>query len=199
MKTESLLAALPFVIACLGLAPYAVHAERADRDKPANLEADRIAVDDAKKQHIFEGNVTLSQGTLTIRASRLVVTQDAEGFQKGVATGNPARFRQKREGSDEFVEGEAERIEHDARSEKTEFFNRAWIKSGLDEVKGHYISYDALSERYLVTSATDGKGAVAPANRVRAVIQPKPKGDRKAAKTNDPVPLKSAQEIKSAQ
>lgn len=185
--------------AALALVAAPAAAERADRDRPVNLEADRITVDDAKKVHIFEGNVTLTQGTLVIRSSRLVVSQDAAGFQKGVATGAPARFRQKREGSDEIVEGEAERIEHDARSEKTEFFNRAWVKSGLDEVKGHYIAYDALTERYLVTSATDAKGLVTPGNRVRAVIQPKQKADSKAPPAVDPVPLKSAVQIKSGE
>jgi lipopolysaccharide export system protein LptA len=195
MKTS--FAAFPLLVAALGAAVPA-HAERADRDKPVNLEADRITVDDAKKQHVFDGNVTLTQGTLVIRANRIVVNQDADGFQKGVATGNPARFRQKREGSDEIVEGESERIEHDARSEKTEFFNRAWVKSGLDEVKGNYISYDALSERYVVTSASDAKGGTPAGGRVRAVIQPKQKGDARKTTGTDPVPLKSAADIKPA-
>ena len=150
-------------------------AERADRNKPVNLEADRITVDDAKRQHIFEGNVTLSQGTLTIHANRIVVTQDAEGFQRGVAYGAPARFRQKRDTGEGYIEGEGERIEYDARIEKAEFFNQAWVRNGLDEIRGNYISYDAKTERYVVTSATDGKGNVVPSGRVRAVIQPKSK------------------------
>ena len=156
------------------------HAEKADREKPINLEADRISIDDIKKQQIFEGNVVLTQGTMQIRTNRLVVTQDADGFQKGVATGGVnglARFKQKREGSDDYVEGEGERIEHDAREEKTEFFIRAWVKSGLDEVKGQYISYDALTEKYVVTNgAGQTKSAKGEAQaRVRAIIQPKGK------------------------
>lgn len=185
------------------LLPAVVFAERADRDKPVNLESDKITVDDVKKQHIFEGNVTLTQGTLVIRADRMVVTQDANGFQKGIAYGHPARFKQKREGSEDMVDGEAERIEHDAKSEVTEFFTRAWVKSGLDEVKGHYIQYDALTERYLVTAApgTAKSGATAanPAGRVRAVIQPKRSGEQKAVEGKDPVPLQPAKEIATPQ
>ncbi len=111
-------------------------AEKTDRDQPVNLEADRITVDDAKKLHILEGNVRLSQGTLAIRCEKLVVTQDAQGFQKGLATGGSgglARFRQKRDGKDEYVDGEAERIVHDSKTGKTEFFQRAYAKSGSDE------------------------------------------------------------------
>lgn len=172
------------------------HAEKADREKPINLEADRISMDDVKKVQIFEGNVILTQGTLQIRANKLVVTQDADGFQKGVASGGAdglARFRQKREGRDDFVEGEAERIEHDARDEKTEFFVRAWVKSGQDEVKGHYISYNALTENYLVTNGSgETKNAAGAAQaRVRAIIQPKGKNASEEVK-GEPLTLKPA-------
>jgi lipopolysaccharide export system protein LptA len=180
----------------LAAAAPQVLAERADREKPISLDADRISVDDVKKVQLFEGNVVLRQGTLEIRASRIVVTQDAEGFQRGVASGGEgglARFKQKREGKDEYIEGQGERIEHDARNERTEFFVRAWVRSGLDEVKGNYIAYDSLTEKYLVTSgvAADGKTpAKTEGGRVRAIIQPKGKneGDTKG----EPLTLKPA-------
>lgn len=151
------------------------HAERADRDKPVHLEAARVTVDDVKRVHIFEGNVVLTQGSLVIRSAKLVVTQDAEGFQKGVATGGDnglARFRQKREGKDEYVDGEAERIEYDSRTEKAEFFTRAYVKSGVDEVRGNFISYDGITEQYLVTAVPGAKPGT-PQGRVQAIIQPK--------------------------
>ncbi len=181
---------IALTLACLlSVFPYAARAEKGDRDKPINVEADRVSIDDLKKIQIFEGNVLMIQGTLRMQTSKLVVTQDADGFQKGVATGGAdglARFRQKRDGKDEFIEGEAERIEHNTRDEKTEFFARAWVKSGQDEVKGQYILYDALSEKYLVTnklgeakSATGSEQA-----RVRAIIQPR----SKTAPASDPTP-----------
>ena len=175
MNAISRLAALAGILSCTGPA----WAEKADAEKPVNLEADRVSVDDVKKLQIFEGNVQLVKGTLIIRAERIVVSQDDDGYQRGVATGSGsalARFRQKREGVDEYVEGEAERIEHDARNEKTEFFMRARVKSGQDEVRGQYISYDARNEQYVVTSGPDGTRARPGSNeRVRAVIQPKNK------------------------
>ena len=123
------------------------HAERADREKPIHLEADRMSIDDLNKVQTLDGNVVLTQGTMVIRTNRMVVTQDADGFQKGVATGGAnglARFRQKRE--------------------------------GLDEVRGPYISYDALNEKYVVNTGTGIKSATgAPQARVRAIIQPKSK------------------------
>ena len=192
----------PTALAALLLAALALpaHAEKADREKPMNIEADRMSMDDIKKVQVFEGNVIVNQGTMQIRTSRLVVTQDADGFQKGVATGGAdglARFKQKREGVDEYVEGEGERIEHDARDEKTEFFIRGWVKSGEDEVKGPYISYDALTEKYLVTNGSGGqKTATGAAQaRVRAIIQPKGKSAAPEEKKGEPLTLKPAQTV----
>jgi lipopolysaccharide export system protein LptA len=176
-------------IAGVMLAATVARAEKADRDKPVNIEADRVSVDDVKKVQIFEGNVQLVKGTLVIHAERIVVTQDDDGYQRGVATGTASvlpRFRQKREGQDEYIEGEGERIEHDAKAEKTEFFNRAWVKSGLDEVRGQFISYDARSENYFVTSGPNGTRArPGSGERVRAVIQPK---NKDAAAATPPQP-----------
>lgn len=153
-------------------------AEKADRDKPVNLEADRITVDDVQKVQVLEGKVQLVQGTLVIRTDKLVVTQDAEGFQKGVAYGGEgglARFRQKREARAEYIDGEAERIEYESKAERAQFFGRGVVKSGLDEVRGQYISYDGKTERYFASSGPDGSSAAAAGkpDRVRAVIQSK--------------------------
>ena len=200
MKSLLRLAAIA-AIACVTLAASVARAEKADRDKPINLEADRVSVDDVKRTQTFEGNVQLVKGTLIIRAERIIVIQDDDGYQRGIATGIGnalVRFRQKREGRDDYIEGEAERIEHDTKGEKTEFFNRAWVKSGLDEVRGQFISYDARAEKYFVSSGPNGTRAQPGSNdRVRAVIQPKNKDAGAAPRpaSGDGPVLKGAQDI----
>jgi len=178
--------------ACCLLAALAAGAaaEKADRDKPVNLEADRVTIDDSKKIAMFEGNVVLTQGTLQIRGDRMEVRQDKEGFRQGTTWGSPAHFRQKREGFDEYIEGWAERIEYDGRAESVQMFNRAQLKRGQDEVRGNYISYDSRSEFFQVTGA--GSPAAESGGRVRAVIQPKSKDPPPAGA---PVTLKPAETI----
>lgn len=175
-------------LAALALAAGPVLAEKTDREKPINLEADRVTVDDAKQISTFEGRVVLTQGTLVIRGDRMEVRQDNEGFKNGITWGNLAYFKQKRDGYDEYIEGWAERIEYDSRADKMQMFNRASMKKGSDEVRGSYISYDAKTEFFQVIGG--GAKAAAAENsdgRVRAVIQPKPK-DKPVAQP--PVPLK---------
>jgi lipopolysaccharide export system protein LptA len=165
-------AALALAVICtLTAAP--AFADRTDRDKPLNIEADSMTADEAKKTATFEGKVVLTQGSLVIRAERIVVRQDNEGFQFGVATGNPATFRHKQEGGAGYIDGQAMRIEYDNRADRVEFFNDARLRrdSG-DDIRGDFISYDARSERFTVKSA-GGTSGTNREGRVRATIMPK--------------------------
>ena len=168
-----LLAAATALAAMCLLAAAPAFAERADRDKPVSIESDSMTADEAKKTATFEGKVVLTQGSLIIRAERIVVRQDSDGFQYGVATGNPATFRYKQEGSAGYIDGQASRIEYDSRADRVEFFNEARLRrdSG-DDIRGDFISYDARSERFTVKSAVEASGANRE-GRVRATIVPK--------------------------
>ena len=150
-----------------------VLAERSDRDKPVNIEAERMTYDDLRQVNIFEGKVVLTQGTLTILADRIVVRQDPEGFQHGTAEKGPggfAYFRQKREGVDEVVQGWGDRIEYDAKGEKADMIGRARFLRGVDEVRGNTIRYDGRTEFYSVNGSAAGSAGD---GRVRATIQPR--------------------------
>jgi lipopolysaccharide export system protein LptA len=155
------------------LAAGSALAEKADRDKPVNIESDSMISDEAKKIATFEGKVVLTQGSLVIRADRIVVRQDSDGFYQGVASGKPATFRHKRDGDGGNIDAEAFRIEYDNKLERVEFFNGARLRrdSG-DDIRGDFISYDAKTERFTVkstgeTAGTDREG------RVRMTIMPK--------------------------
>jgi len=156
----------------LALAAAAASAEQADSTKPTQIEANKMQADDVRRLTIFEGNVVVTRGTLKIDADRIVVHQDAEGFQHTTATGKPVRFRQKldpkppaTEGG--WMEGEAQRIEIDDKSGKIELYDAARVNRAGDEVAGNYILVDQKADFF---SVTPGKGD----GRVRATLQPKP-------------------------
>lgn len=182
--------------ALLALAAAGAFAEKADRDKPTHIEANRMSSDDAKRMSIFEGNVVLTKGTVRILADRIVVRQDADGYQFATATGNPVRFRQRGDPKGDrapvWTEGEALRLEIDDRNEKIELFERARVKRDQDEVNGEYIFLDQRTEYFSVSSGRGapaaGAAPAAPAaeTRVRAVIQPKIKPEVPAAPATAP-------------
>jgi len=156
----------------------AASAEKADRDKPMNAEADALRYDDARQTSVFTGNVVITKGTIVIRGAQVEVRQDPQGNQFGVVNGNPGTFRQKREGLDEFIEGEGSRIDYDSRADTVRFTGNAVLRryKGTqlnDETRGNVIVYNNSTDVFTV----DG-GARSPANpsgRVRAMLTPVPK------------------------
>ncbi len=181
-------------LAVLALALPA-HAESADRDKPINLESDTVEVNDQTKVSTYQGNVRLPQGTLLITADKLTVVQDAEGFSKSSAYGNPAYFKQKSDGSDENIEGWAQHIEYDAKHDKLEMFTHARIKRGQDEVRGNYITYDGTNQSYRVIGGQEAASTTNPRGRVRAVILPKRNNAAGKPSAGGGLPLQPATDI----
>jgi lipopolysaccharide export system protein LptA len=153
--------------------PQTALAEKADREKPLNIEADRGEMDEKTGIARFFGNVILSQGTLIIRADELETHQENGNFSLGIAKGKPAYFKQKREGFDEFIEGEADRIEYSSSSEILKMFTDAKLWRNGDIVEGDFITYNAVSEIFEARGGSNESKQSNNKNRVRAVIMPK--------------------------
>ncbi|MES2975702.1 MAG: lipopolysaccharide transport periplasmic protein LptA [Pseudomonadota bacterium] len=175
----SVLASLLFTLAAC-LAAGTALAERADRNKPMNIEADALRYDDLRQTSVFTGRVVVTKGTIIIRGARMDVRQDPEGYQFGVITAEPGKlafFRQKREGLDEFIEGEGEVIEYDSKADNVKFIKRAEMRRYRgaainDEMTGNVIVYDNSTDVFTVDSgAARGAPAVA-GGRIRAMLTP---------------------------
>jgi lipopolysaccharide export system protein LptA len=189
MKTRQILPRARLCLlafACSLLAP--AFAEKADRTKPMNAEADSLRYDDVKQTSVFTGNVVITKGTMIIRGDRVEVRQDNEGFQFGTATatgGKRAFFRQKRDAGDEWIEGEAESIVYDGKADNVTFSRNATMRRlrgavVSDETQGALITYDNTSD---VFSVSGGNAASAgnPSGRVRAVLSPRAAASAPAA------------------
>lgn len=165
----------------LGSAAGLAQAEKADRFKPLNVEADQPGRIDLLNQYVvFNGNVVVTKGTMVIRAARIEVRETPDGYHSAVAlgaAGKPATFRQKRDGVDEYIEGEAERLEYDGKTDTIRFVTNASVRrlrgAGVaDEISGNLVSYDSITEVFSVS----GGAASTPTNpggRVRAVLTPR--------------------------
>lgn len=171
-----------------------VQAEKADRNKPMNVQADALRYDDLKQTSVFSGNVVLTKGSIIIRGTRIEVRQDAEGNQFGLVSAEPGKlafFRQKREGLDEFIEGEGETIEYDGRADTVKFTNRAQLRRFRgarlgDELSGAVILYNNRSDVFSIDGAPAASGSQV-GGRVRAVLTPQP--DSSAPPASAPVQI----------
>ncbi len=161
----------------------AAQAEKADRNKPMNIEADALRHDELQQTSVFTGNVVMTKGTIVLRGAQLDVRQDPEGYQHGTikaAEGKRAFFRQKRDTlagqPDEYVEGEAEVIEYDGKADNVKLIRRGELRRYRgevlsDEITGAVIVYNNLTDVFTVDGQPrSGSGS---GGRVRAVLAPK--------------------------
>lgn len=175
---------LPVAVLCLGLAlGGTASAEKADRDKPMNIESDALRYDDTRQTSVFTGNVVITKGSIVIRGHQVEVRQDTQGNQFGVATaqsGQRAFYRQKRDALDEFIEGEALRIEYDSQADVVKFIGNAVLKrfrgaTLSDETSGGQIVYNNNTDVFTVDGSVRNTTSANPSGRVRAMLTPAPK------------------------
>jgi lipopolysaccharide export system protein LptA len=179
-RTLVLVAAVSVLALAFGVVCGPAHAEKADRNKPMFIESDALRVDDLKQVSVATGKVVVTKGSIIIRGARVEVRQDAEGYQYGVATGEPggrAFYRQKREALDEFIEGDGETIVYDGKADTVRFIKRGEMRRFkgaqlFDETSGNVIVYDNGADVFTVDSGTNpgtpGTG------RVRTMLTPNP-------------------------
>ena len=182
-----------------------VSAEKADRDKPMNIEADALKYDDQKLLTTFTGKVHMSKGSLVLKAARMEVKQDGQGHQVAKLWAEPGErvfFRQKREGLDEFTEGESETIIYNSQADTITLTSRAEIRLlrgsvVADRIQGHQILLNNITEVFSVDgkpSATSGSGSGggSGSQRVKATITPR-------SKINEPTAPPSGMQLKPSQ
>ena len=156
-------------------------AERADSEKPTQIEAARGQYDDLNQKGSYEGNVVLTKGTLRIEGARLDFHKDSAGYEYATVQGSakrPATFRQRRDpmqpGVEELVRGQALRIEYDSKNETVKLIDQAlWQRLEneqlRDEISGKEILYDSRNATYQASAHTKGDTP----GRVRTVIAPR--------------------------
>ncbi len=158
----------------------AAHAEKADSSKETVIDAEQGVADEVKQTRTLTGNVVLTKGTLIMKSGRALVTIDPHGYQFATfwaAPGKLATFRQKRDGEgDLWVEGEAERVEYDDKTDVVKLFSRAKLTrlegtKKTDEAEGPFITYDSRKEVFGMENTVTGESKPG-GGRVRMVIQP---------------------------
>ena len=190
------------LIAALCVCAGPAHAEKADRSKPMNVEADALRHDEQKQTSVFTGRVIVTKGSIVIRGARIEVRQDAQGNQYGLVSAEPGKlafYRQKREAVDEHIEGEAEVIEYDSRADTVKFIKQAQLRRYRgatlnDELTGQVILFDNTTEVFNVDGGMAQGSTGAPAGRVRAMLMPKPE----EAATNPPKAGSAAPALRSS-
>jgi len=177
------------VITTLALFSSLCFSEQADHEQPVKLQADQVLIDDRKKTSTFTGSVQLNQGTLRILGEKVIVAQNKQGFKRITISGAGASFRQKREGTNEYIEGFGERIEYNTNTEQLDLYTHARIKRNQDEIRGEHITYSVKTGIFQANDNSHKTDNSAP-KRVQVVLYPKA-GKEAANVQNELKPFKT--------
>ena len=168
-------------IACI--LSFSAHAEKADSQKRTNISAEYTEFDGKTNTKTLKGKVELTRGTLLIRAENGVETETPDGGGAVTLSGHAGSqvfFRQKRDGGEDlWIEGLADRVEYDKKTEVVRFISKAQVRylsqqKVTQEQNGEFLSYDSVNDVFTATNSTSGK-RVPGGGRVTITSEPKEK------------------------
>lgn len=137
-----------------------------DRNQPIQIEADRATLDEKAGTSVYEGNVFMKQGTLTLRGQRMTVQVRDSQVIRITIDGKPASFSQRPDGADTDQHAEASHIEYHTVEQRLILQGDALIRqSEKEEFSSNRIVFDL---RRNTVSAGDGSTG----SRVRITLQP---------------------------
>ncbi len=178
-----------------------------DRDQSVVIHADEVDMDLKSGLRIYRGNVSVTQGSITILADQIEMTFSNEQLALALATGQPAVFRQRPVGKNHDVVGKGETIELDEVKNVVTLLGGASLQQQQDTVYGEIIVYDLRSGKLRVrgnsnsvtqtilapktpSGASSVKSSSATTTRARIVVRPDTL-DRKPVNTAEDAPVSS--------
>ena len=136
------------------------HAEKADKEQPIILEAEKVSVDDVQQIYELSKDILLIKGSIVITGDEGKIKIDPQGYEHvqmdGTST-KAATFRERREGpSDEYMQGIGKNVVYDAKSELVTLTDNAILKrlhnmQLVDELRGWKIEYEDIKQHYRVS------------------------------------------------
>ena len=104
---------------------------KSDRDQTLKVHADEVEMDFSSGTRIYQGNVSVRQGTIRIIADRIELIYDGEQLETGIATGDRAVFRQRPDNKDHDMVGLGQRIELDEVNNVVTFIGEAELRQAV--------------------------------------------------------------------
>src|SRR5581483_154100 len=106
-----------------------------------------------------------------VRGDRIEFKQNDDNSVSAKVWGNPLSFRQKKDGSDEYFEGYAQRADYDGTKQFLQLYDRALLRDGQNEIRSNYITYNSVTGKFTAEGGPEKAGATqAPNGRVSGVF-----------------------------
>jgi len=151
---------------------------KSDRDQPAAIEADNTEIDFQSGVHTLTDNVLFVQGTLRLKADKLVAVKNKKGdLEKATAWGSLARVKLRPDGEPNDIEGWGKKMVVDQAANTVTMIGSAVLKQGERTARGDTIIYNMTTNKLRVLGNSKAETAslsqtpneVKPAKPVRTI------------------------------
>lgn len=160
---------------CVLLAAYfmvpAVDAvEERDKDEPIRVYARTIEIDDRTGIAIYRGEVSMQDGTLSIKADIIKAHMKRGDVETFFAYGKPVIVTHRPADTNEEMYATADRLEYYVKREQLDMFGNVTLQQDGSELRCPELHYD-LEARQFVARGNDAEGCyifIQPRNRSRS-------------------------------
>jgi len=144
-----------------------------DTNKPINIDSGNQELDMENSVVTFTDNVVITQGSILIKANKVVITRPPENSGKKEtvdAFGSPVTFHQMMDDG-KPADGKADKVHYDLGTEFLTLTGNAELKQLDSKINGDVITYDVKKQQLKATSGAK--------SRVRTVLIPTQLNDKK--------------------
>ncbi len=150
------------------LLPGLLLAQQPSRE-PITVEADRLELNSKSGLSTYQGNVEMRQGTLLLRADKVVLHSKGSNLQLAVADGTPVYLERPDPQTGELLKANASHMEYRIGEGVLEMKEQAHLWRGKDEFSGDHIIYELNKRVVRAFGEKNGKDE----GRVRVILQPR--------------------------
>lgn len=157
----------------LMLVSLSAAALKEDTNQPINIVSDNQSLDMENNVVTFLDNVVITQGSILIKANKVIITRPPEGSKQKEtveAFGNPVTFHQLLDDG-KPVDGKASKVHYDLGKEFLTLTGNAELKQLDSNINGDVITYDVKKQQLNASSQAN--------SRVKTVLVPNQLNDKK--------------------
>ena len=140
-----------------------------DIKQPVHIDADSVTFNKAKGYAIYEGNVSIRQGTLKISAQKIEIFAPGNDMQRIETSGSPVIFQQEMDDG-KLAKGQANKIRYLVKEKQLQMSGNAKLTQHKDTFNSAYIQY-AINTGVLKAGSTKTTSKKQ-GNRVKAIFYP---------------------------
>ncbi|BCN92790.1 lipopolysaccharide export system protein LptA [Thiomicrorhabdus immobilis] len=145
-----------------------------DESQPINITADSLKASEKSGKSVYNGNVIVTQGSLTLKGDVIEVSHPNGQLKEVTASGKPASFKRYSQVDQAWLKGHAQKIKYNAAKKTVLLIGNAQVEQpGKHIIKGPELFYDIANQTLQAQSTATEKKRISVTFNPAPVKKPK--------------------------